>query len=69
MSQYGEPIHYHKASGKMLATTLLMMWGTPFIYNGEEIGMTNANYEQFEDYRDVSTLEKIKTFIRRKLPR
>lgn len=60
MSQYGEPIHYHKASGKMLATTLLMMWGTPFIYNGEEIGMTNANYDQLEDYRDVSTLEKIK---------
>ena len=43
MSQYGEPVHYHKESGKMLATTLLMMWGTPFIYNGEEIGMINAN--------------------------
>ena len=37
----------------MLATSLFMMWGTPFIYNGEEIGMTNANYENFEDYRDV----------------
>ncbi len=60
MSQYGEPVHYHKESGKMLATTLLMMWGTPFIYNGEEIGMINANYDQLEDYRDVSTLEKIK---------
>lgn len=59
MSQYGEPVHYHKESGKMLATTLLMMWGTPFIYNGEEIGMINANYNQLEDYRDVSTLEKI----------
>lgn len=59
MSQYGEPVHYHKESGKMLATTLLMMWGTPFIYNGEEIGMINANYDQLEDYRDVSTLEKI----------
>ena len=60
MSQYGEPTHYHKESGKMLATSLLLMWGTPFIYNGEEIGMTNANYNELEDYRDVSTLEKIK---------
>ena len=59
MSQYGSPIHYHKESGKMLATSLFMMWGTPFIYNGEEIGMTNANYENFEDYRDVSVLESI----------
>ena len=60
MSQYVEPTHYHKESGKMLATSLLLMWGTPFIYNGEEIGMTNANYNELEDYRDVSTLEKIK---------
>lgn len=59
MSQYGEPVHYHKESGKMLATSLLMMWGTPFIYNGEEIGMTNANYSDLDDYRDVSTREKI----------
>lgn len=60
MSQYGEPTHYHKESGKMLATSLLMMWGTPFIYNGEEIGMTNADHLTFDDYHDVSTIEKIK---------
>ena len=59
MSQYGNPVDYHKESGKMLATSLLMMWGTPFLYNGEEIGMTNANYHDFNEYKDVSTLEKI----------
>ncbi|MBQ1785446.1 MAG: alpha-glucosidase, partial [Turicibacter sp.] len=59
MSQYGNATHYHKESGKMLATSLFMMWGTPFIYNGEEIGMTNANYDNLEDYRDVSVLESI----------
>ncbi|MDB8551462.1 glycoside hydrolase family 13 protein [Turicibacter sanguinis] len=63
MSQYGDPTHYHKESGKMLATSLLMMWGTPFLYNGEEIGMTNANYTNFEDYRDVSTIEKINRLL------
>lgn len=63
MSQYGEPVYYHKESGKMLATTLLLMWGTPFIYNGEEIGMTNANYKSFSDYRDVSTCEKIQRLL------
>lgn len=60
MSQYGDPVHYHKESGKMLATSLLMMWGTPFLYNGEEIGMTNAHYQNLSEYKDVSTLEKIK---------
>jgi len=58
LSQYGDPIKYPKESGKMLATALMLMWGTPFIYNGEEIGMTNPNYEDLEDYKDQSTLEK-----------
>ena len=62
MSQYGDE-NFPKESGKMLATTLHMMWGIPFIYNGEEIGMTNANYESFEDYRDVATVEKIKNLL------
>ncbi len=63
MSQYGKADGYHKESGKMLATTLHFMWGIPFIYNGEEIGMTNANYENFEDYRDVATVEKIQLLL------
>ena len=36
---------YHKESAKMLATTIHMMKGTPYIYQGEEIGMTNPNFE------------------------
>ncbi len=68
ITQYGEPVYYHKESGKMLATTLLLMWGTPFIYNGEEIGMTNANYKSFSDYRDVSTCEKIQRLLEEGYP-
>ena len=63
MSQYGDPVNHHQLSGKMLGTALLMMWGTPFIYNGEEIGMTNANYPAIEDYRDSSTIEKAQRLI------
>ena len=40
---FGDDGKYHKESAKMLATTLHMMQGTPYIYQGEEIGMTNPN--------------------------
>ena len=55
-SHYGDPINHFKESGKMLATALYFMWGTPFIYNGEEIGMTNPDYKSINDFKDVSTL-------------
>lgn len=56
VSRYGDDAHYHRQSAKMLATTLHMMQGTPFIFQGEEIGMTNPGFERIDDYRDVETL-------------
>lgn len=53
MSQYGDPDHYHRESGSMLGMILLSLPGTPFIYNGEEIGMTNVDYTNAYDFRDV----------------
>lgn len=53
MSSYGD-VKNHKLSGKMLATALYFMWGTPFIYNGEEIGMTNYPFTKLDEFRDVS---------------
>ncbi|TKC16420.1 glycoside hydrolase family 13 protein [Robertmurraya kyonggiensis] len=47
---------YRVISGKMIATCLHMMQGTPYIYQGEEIGMTNVKFESIEDYRDIETL-------------
>ena len=44
------------ASAKMLGTLLHMMQGTPYIYQGEELGMTNMNFPAIEDYRDIDTL-------------
>lgn len=47
-------------SGKMLATLLHMMEGTPYIYQGEEIGMTNVKFPELSDYRDIETLNMYK---------
>lgn len=56
LSRFGEEHLYPLESGKMLGTALHMMRGTPYIYQGEEIGMTNAHYTQLNQYRDVETL-------------
>ena len=53
INQYGDPIHYHRESGSMLGMVLLTLPGTPFIYNGEEIGMTNVDYTDVNDFNDV----------------
>jgi oligo-1,6-glucosidase len=47
---------YRVISGKMIATCLHMMQGTPYIYQGEEIGMTNVKFDSIEEYRDIETL-------------
>ncbi|MDX9691771.1 MAG: alpha-glucosidase [Acholeplasmataceae bacterium] len=54
MTQYGN-YKYPLESGKMLATALHMMRGTPFIYQGEEIGMTNYPFEDVSDFNDISS--------------
>ncbi|NWQ42699.1 alpha,alpha-phosphotrehalase [Bacillus sp. EB106-08-02-XG196] len=56
VSRFGDDQQYHKESAKMIATTLHMMQGTPYIYQGEEFGMTNPKFDKIEDYRDVESL-------------
>jgi trehalose-6-phosphate hydrolase len=56
VSRYGNDQEYRTESAKMLATTIHMMQGTPYIYQGEEIGMTNPKFERIEDYRDVESI-------------
>lgn len=50
-------------SAKMLATLLHMQQGTPFIYEGEEIGMTNANFTQLSDYVDIDSLNAYQEIV------
>ena len=56
VSRFGNDKKYRLESAKMLASTLHMMKGTPYIYQGEEIGMTNAKYDNIELYSDVESL-------------
>jgi oligo-1,6-glucosidase len=54
---------FRAISSKMLTTFLLSMRGTPYYYNGDEIGMVNAKFDKIEDYRDIETIaeyEKVK---------
>ncbi|WP_053368256.1 alpha,alpha-phosphotrehalase [Bacillus sp. FJAT-27245] len=60
VSRYGNDGEYRVESAKMLATTIHMMQGTPYIYQGEEIGMTNPGFESIDDYRDVESLNIFK---------
>ena len=54
VSVWGNDEKYHNESSKCLATLYFFMQGTPFIYQGQEIGMTNVQFESIEDYDDVA---------------
>ena len=53
VSRWGNDGRYRKESQKMLYTMLMTLQGTPYIYQGEEIGMTNSVFEKIEDFDDV----------------
>lgn len=56
VSRMGDEGRYWKESAKMLAASIHLMQGTPYIYQGEEIGMTNPHYDTIEKYRDVESV-------------
>src|SRR6056297_2752 len=56
VSRFGNDNAYREASAKLLATLLLTLRGTVYVYQGDEIGMTNVAYESIEEYNDVETL-------------
>lgn len=56
VSRFGQDTVYRVQSAKMLATMLHTLQGTPFVYQGEEIGMTNVRFPDISCYRDIDTL-------------
>jgi oligo-1,6-glucosidase len=56
VSRFGDDSVHREKSGKMLATLLHGMKGTPFIYQGEEIGMTNVQFSSINEYKDIETI-------------
>lgn len=56
VSRLGDDKNYWKKSAKMLGTVIHMLRGTPYIYQGEEIGMTNAYFDNISQYKDVESI-------------
>ncbi len=63
VSRFGDDKEYRLESAKMLATMLHTMKGTPYIYQGEEIGMTNVRFDSIRDYKDIETLNAYEEMV------
>ncbi len=64
VSRFGNEGKYWKESAKMFATLIHFMQGTPYIYQGEELGMTNAHFSSIEQYRDVESLNYYRILLK-----
>lgn len=58
---------YREVSAKMLATCLHMMQGTPYVYQGEELGMTNVPFQTLEDFRDIESINAYHELVEGKI--
>ncbi|RLM59240.1 alpha-glucosidase [Halobellus sp. Atlit-31R] len=63
VSRFGNDEEYRYESATALATILLTLKGTPFLYQGEEIGMTNGSFERLDDARDVDTRRTVQELL------
>ncbi|MDQ0230837.1 alpha,alpha-phosphotrehalase [Metabacillus malikii] len=68
VSRYGNDQEYRVESAKMLATTMHMMQGTPYIYQGEEFGMTDPKFSSIEQYRDVESKNMYEILLDKGIP-
>ncbi|SNY93262.1 oligo-1,6-glucosidase [Cohaesibacter sp. ES.047] len=68
VSFYCDDTTYRRDSARMLATVLHLLKGTPFIYQGEEIGMTNARFTRIDQYKDLETLNHFEDQIAKGVP-
>ncbi|SDF53078.1 oligo-1,6-glucosidase [Halorubrum xinjiangense] len=65
VSRFGDDGEYRRESAKLLATFLLTLSGTPYVYQGDEIGMTNAEFESLDEIDDVETIGSVEELRRR----
>ncbi|CAH1561021.1 alpha,alpha-phosphotrehalase [Vibrio rotiferianus] len=65
VSRLGNDEQYRVESAKMLAASVHMMQGTPYVYQGEEIGMTNPGYTEISQYRDVESTNMYDIMVNR----
>ncbi|ACA45800.1 alpha-glucosidase [Clostridium botulinum] len=69
VSTLGDDKNFWEESSKALALIYFMQKGTPFIYQGQEIGMTNVKFEDIEDYNDIKTINIYKEKIKKGIPK
>lgn len=63
VSRFGDDGEYRVESAKMLGTFLHFLQGTPYVYQGEELGMTNVRFATIDEYRDIETLNMYREAI------
>jgi oligo-1,6-glucosidase len=63
VSRFGDDGEFRERSATMLATVLHLHRGTPYVYQGEELGMTNAPFDRIEDFRDIESLNYYKAAV------
>lgn len=66
VSRFGDDGQYRIASAKLLATFTHLLQGTPYVYQGEEIGMTNVAFASIDDYRDIETVNIYRELVEEK---
>lgn len=65
VSRFGDDTRYRRESATMLATCLHLLRGTPFVYQGEEIGMANAPFASLDDFRDLESINAYADLVER----
>lgn len=65
VSRFGDTStpQYWQASAKMLATALYFLQGTPYIYQGEELGMSNVDFQSLDEFRDIESIQAYQTYV------
>ncbi len=65
LSRFGDEKSYPSRSAKLLANAMYFLQGTPYIYQGDELGMTNPHYSSLDQFRDVEALNALSDGLRR----
>lgn len=68
ISRFGDPVNHFEASAKLFAQSIHLLRGTPYIYQGEEIGMTDPEFQEITDYVDIETHNAYKELKTKDLP-
>jgi oligo-1,6-glucosidase len=65
LNRLGDPVHYRERSAKLLAICLHLMEGTPYVYQGEELGMTNYPFQSLDEFRDLDSIRAYEELVPR----